>query len=47
MIEECNFKSKIQHRDAPECNLTPNDIICPGEEKCIFIKFIKTLRNKR
>lgn len=26
MIENCNFKSKIRHPEAPGCNLTPNDV---------------------
>jgi len=36
MIEECNFKSKIRHRDKPGCNLTPTDLVVPGEELCIL-----------
>ncbi len=36
MLEECNFKSKIRHRDSPGCNLTPEAIVCPGEEDCIL-----------
>ena len=32
MIEECNFKSKIRHPEAAGCNLTPNNIVCHGEE---------------
>jgi len=36
MIDECNFKSKIRHRDKPGCNLTPVQNVCPGEEKCIL-----------
>ena len=41
MIEECNFKSKIRHPEAAGCNLTPNDIICPGEENCILYQIYK------
>ena len=45
MIKECNFKSSIRHRHAPGCNLTPNDIVCPGEENCILFQiYIKTLK---
>lgn len=45
MIEECNFKSRIRHRDAPGCHLTPNDIVCPGEDKCILYQiYVKTLK---
>ena len=43
MIEECNFKSKIRHRDSPGCNLTLNDIVCPGEENCILYQIYKNM----
>ena len=43
MIEECNFKSKIRHRDSPGCNLTPEDIVCPGEENCILYQTYKNM----
>ena len=43
MIEECNFKSKIRHRDSSGCNLTPNDIICPGEKNCILYQIYKNI----
>ncbi|UCF49709.1 MAG: hypothetical protein JSU91_08165 [Thermoplasmatales archaeon] len=46
MIEECNFKSKIKHRDMPGCNLTPTDIICPGEEDCILFQIYQILKNQ-
>lgn len=41
MIEKCNFKSKIQHHESSGCNLTPNDIVCPGEENCILYQIYK------
>ena len=41
MIMECNFKSKIIHGDSQGCNLTPNDIVCPGEENCILFQIYK------
>ena len=41
MIETCNFKSKIKHRDLPGCYLTPTEIVCPGEEKCILFQIYK------
>lgn len=47
MIEECNFKSKIRHRDAPGCDLTPKDIVCPGEENCIIYRIYKNSENKK
>ncbi len=43
MIEECNFKSKIRHRDSSGCNLTPNDIVCSGEKNCILYQIYKKL----
>lgn len=46
MIKECNFKSKIIHREKPGCNLTPNDIACPGEEKCIIYQIYKKTEHK-
>lgn len=47
MIEECNFKSKIRHRDAPGCDLTPKDIVCPGKENCIIYRIYKNSENKK
>ena len=41
MIEKCNFKSKIRHREHSGCDLTPNDIICPGEDNCILFQIYK------
>lgn len=47
MIEECNFKSKIKHRNSSGCNLTPNDIVCPGEDNCILYQtYILSTKNK-
>ncbi len=47
MIEECNFKSKIRHRDSPGCCLTPPDVVCPGEENCILYQiYIKIEKQK-
>ena len=43
MIEECNFKSKIIHRDSPGCRLTPTDVVCPGEENCILYRIYTTI----
>jgi len=43
MIEKCNFKSKIRHPEAPGCNLTPNDVVCPGEENCILYQIYKNV----
>ena len=43
MIGKCNFKSKIRHPEAAGCNLTPNDIICPGEENCILYQIYKNI----
>jgi len=38
MITKCNFKSKIRHHESHGCDLTPDDIVCPGEEKCILFQ---------
>ena len=47
MIEECNFKSKIRHRDSPGCCLTPPDVVCPGEDNCILYQiYIKIEKQK-
>ena len=43
MIEKCNFKSKIRHRDSPGCRLTPPDVVCPGEENCILYQIYKNM----
>jgi hypothetical protein len=41
MITECNFKSKIKHHEASGCNLTPDEIVCPGEDNCILYQIYK------
>jgi len=41
MIKECNFKSKIRHRHSSGCDLTPYDVVCPGEENCILFQLYK------
>ncbi len=46
MIKECNFKSKIRHRDKSGCNLTPNEIICPGEKNCILYQIYKNTKKQ-
>jgi len=33
MMEECNFKSSVKHSRSFGCDLTPNQIACPGEKK--------------
>ncbi|MCK5459349.1 MAG: hypothetical protein KAI20_05615 [Thermoplasmatales archaeon] len=43
MIEECNFKSKIMHRDSPGCRLTPTDVVCLGEKNCILYQIYAKL----
>ena len=43
MIEECNFKSKIRPPEAAGCNLTPNSIVCSGEENCILYQIYKNV----
>jgi len=45
MIEICNFKSKIRHRDSPGCDLTPIDVVCPGEDNCILYQIYQNLEN--
>ena len=46
MIEKCNFKSKIRHHEFHGCDLTPEDIVCPGEEKCILYQiYYNTKKN--
>ena len=47
MIEECNFKLKIRHGDSPGCNLTPKDLVCPGEKNCILYEIYKKLKEDR
>ena len=47
MIENCNFKSKIKHRDKPGCNLTPTDIVCPGEDNCVLYQIYNILENQK
>lgn len=47
MIDKCNFKSKIMHRDKPGCQLTPPDIVCPGEEFCILFQIYKNLEEQK
>ena len=47
MIDKCNFKSKIRHRDSPGCRLTPPDVVCPGEENCILYQiYYNTKKNE-
>jgi hypothetical protein len=47
MIKECNFKSKIQHRESSGCDLTPKDNVCAGEENCILYQIYQnTKKNK-
>jgi hypothetical protein len=46
MIKECNFKSKIRHRDYPGCRLTPPDVVCPGEENCILFQIYVKLEKE-
>jgi hypothetical protein len=43
MIEQCNFKSKIRHRESPGCRLTPYDVVCTGEDDCILYQIYKKL----
>ena len=47
MIEECNFKSKIIHREKSGCNLTPNEIACSGEENCIIYQMYKKMVSEK
>jgi len=48
MLKECNFKSKIRHRDFPGCDLTPPDVVCPGEDECILFQIYKKIeKNKK
>ena len=47
MIEECNFKSRIRHRDKSGCDLTPTDIVCPGEDFCILFQIYQTLEEQK
>ena len=47
MIEECNFKSRIRHRDKPGCDLTPTEIVCPGEDNCILYQIYQNIENKK
>ena len=47
MIEECNFKSKIMHRDSPGCRLTPPEVVCPGEEYCILFQIYKDIEEQK
>jgi len=47
MIEERNFKSTIQHRTKPGCNLTPKDVVCPGEENCILYQTYKNCEEQK
>ena len=46
MMEECNFKSRIKHRDKQGCHLTPPDVVCPGEDNCILYKIYKYIESK-
>jgi hypothetical protein len=45
MIKECNFKSKVRHHESAGCTLTPNEIVCPGEQNCILYKIYKNTIN--
>jgi len=45
LIEECNFKSRIMHRDSPGCRLTPPEVVCPGEENCILYQIYSKLEH--
>jgi len=47
MIKECNFKSKIRHRDKPGCNLTPKDNVCPGEKNCILYQIYSNFEKQK
>ena len=46
MIEKCNFKSKIRHRDSPGCRLTPPDVVCPDEEDGVLYQIYQNTRRK-
>ena len=46
MIAECNFKSKVRHRRAPGCLLTPLESVCPGEAQCILFQMYKKLEEQ-
>ena len=43
MIKKCNFKSKIRHRDSPDCRLTPPEVVYLGEENCVLYQIYKKL----
>lgn len=47
MIEQCNFKSRIRHRDSPGCRLTPPEVVCPGEENCILYQIYQNIEKRR
>jgi hypothetical protein len=47
LIDECNFKSKIIHRNFSGCRLTPPDVVCPGEENCILYQVYANLENNK
>ena len=47
MIEKCNFKSRIRHRDSPGCRLTPPEVVCPGEENCILFQIYQNIEKRR
>ncbi len=47
MIESCNFKSLIRHMDSPGCNLTPNNIVCPGEKHCILFQIYEQVEKQK
>ena len=47
MIKECNFKSRIMHRDSLGCRLTPPDVVCLGEENCILYQIYKNTDCRR
>ena len=45
MLDGCNFKSKIRHGQSPGCYLTPNEIVCSGEDNCIIYQIYKNIKN--
>jgi hypothetical protein len=47
MIQECNFKSRIRHRDKSGCDLTPTDNVCPGEDYCILYQIYQILEKQK
>jgi hypothetical protein len=35
------------HREKPGCRLTPPDIVCPGEKKCILYQIYKNIEEQK